>query len=147
MSFPRYPKYKDSGVEWLGEVPEQWRVSPLKAVATHNDDVLDEATAPETEILYVDISGVHNDEEGTLTFFAINRHGSEILNVEIDLQGFGAATIIDHQVMTHTSLDAINSLAQQSNVTPAKGNGARVADGSAHLNLPPHSYQMLRLKV
>lgn len=24
MSFPRYPKYKDSGVEWLGEVPEGW---------------------------------------------------------------------------------------------------------------------------
>ena len=23
-SFPRYPKYKDSGVEWLGEVPEHW---------------------------------------------------------------------------------------------------------------------------
>ena len=22
MSFPRYPRYKDSGVEWLGEVPE-----------------------------------------------------------------------------------------------------------------------------
>ena len=21
MSFPRYPKYKPSGVEWLGEVP------------------------------------------------------------------------------------------------------------------------------
>lgn len=24
MSFPRYPEYKDSGVEWLGEVPEHW---------------------------------------------------------------------------------------------------------------------------
>jgi hypothetical protein len=23
MSFPRYPKYKDSGVEWLGQVPER----------------------------------------------------------------------------------------------------------------------------
>jgi hypothetical protein len=22
MSFPRYPKYKKSGVEWLGQVPE-----------------------------------------------------------------------------------------------------------------------------
>ena len=22
MSFPRYPKYKDSGVEWLGDVPK-----------------------------------------------------------------------------------------------------------------------------
>lgn len=26
MSFPHYPKYKDSGVEWLGQVPEQWDV-------------------------------------------------------------------------------------------------------------------------
>ena len=26
MSFPRYPAYKDSGVEWLGEVPGHWDV-------------------------------------------------------------------------------------------------------------------------
>ena len=26
MSFPRYPAYKPSGVEWLGEVPEHWGV-------------------------------------------------------------------------------------------------------------------------
>jgi len=26
MSFPRYPKYKSSGVEWLGDVPEHWNV-------------------------------------------------------------------------------------------------------------------------
>ena len=30
MSFPRYPAYKPSGVEWLGEVPEHWNVLPLK---------------------------------------------------------------------------------------------------------------------
>jgi type I restriction enzyme, S subunit len=30
MSFPRYPRYKDSGVEWLGEVPEHWEVSTIK---------------------------------------------------------------------------------------------------------------------
>jgi type I restriction enzyme S subunit len=34
MSFPRYPRYKDSGVEWLGEVPEHWDVTHLKRVAT-----------------------------------------------------------------------------------------------------------------
>lgn len=33
MSFPRYPEYKDSGVEWLGEVPAHWNVAPLKHVA------------------------------------------------------------------------------------------------------------------
>ena len=30
MSFPRYPKYKPSGVEWLGDVPEHWEVTRLK---------------------------------------------------------------------------------------------------------------------
>jgi hypothetical protein len=30
MSFPPYPKYKDRGIEWLGEVPEYWEVKPLK---------------------------------------------------------------------------------------------------------------------
>jgi hypothetical protein len=25
MSFPRYPAYKPSGVEWLGEVPQHWQ--------------------------------------------------------------------------------------------------------------------------
>ena len=34
MSFPRYPAYKDSGVEWLGEVPEHWAVVPLKTIAS-----------------------------------------------------------------------------------------------------------------
>lgn len=29
MSFPRYGRYKDSGVDWLGEVPEHWEIQPL----------------------------------------------------------------------------------------------------------------------
>ena len=33
MSFPRYPKYKASGVEWLGDVPEHWELDPLKSVS------------------------------------------------------------------------------------------------------------------
>jgi type I restriction enzyme S subunit len=30
MSFPRYEAYKDSEVDWLGEVPRHWQVSPLR---------------------------------------------------------------------------------------------------------------------
>jgi len=32
MSFPRYPAYKDSGVEWLGEVPEHWEVKQVRRI-------------------------------------------------------------------------------------------------------------------
>jgi type I restriction enzyme, S subunit len=32
--FRPYPEYKDSGVEWLGEIPAHWRVKPLKHACT-----------------------------------------------------------------------------------------------------------------
>lgn len=31
MSLPRYRAYKDSGVDWLGEVPAHWQIQPLKS--------------------------------------------------------------------------------------------------------------------
>ncbi len=49
MSFPKYEAYKDSGVEWLGEVPKNWIVKKLGFVGeaiiglTYSpDDVVDE---------------------------------------------------------------------------------------------------------
>ena len=42
MSFPRYPKYKDSGVEWLGKVPEHWGVGQSRRLfALRNEPALD----------------------------------------------------------------------------------------------------------
>ena len=34
MSFPRYPAYKDSGVDWLGEVPEHWVPKKITAISS-----------------------------------------------------------------------------------------------------------------
>lgn len=34
MSFPRYPAYKDSGVEWLGQVPRHWEVCALRRIVS-----------------------------------------------------------------------------------------------------------------
>ena len=30
MRLPRYPDYKSSGVDWIGRVPDHWKVQPLK---------------------------------------------------------------------------------------------------------------------
>lgn len=38
MSVPRYSKYKQSGVVWLGDVPEHWDVKPFFAVAKERDE-------------------------------------------------------------------------------------------------------------
>ncbi len=53
-----YPAYRDSGVEWIGDVPEHWEVKPIKIVATHNDDVLPDSMEVDRPIKYVDISAV-----------------------------------------------------------------------------------------
>ena len=34
MSFPRYERYKDSGVDWLGEVPEHWQTHTIKHIVS-----------------------------------------------------------------------------------------------------------------
>lgn len=51
-------KMKDSGIEWLGEIPEHWEVRRLKYTATINDEALPETTEPDYEFIYVDIGSV-----------------------------------------------------------------------------------------
>ena len=52
-NFPAYPEYKDSGVEWLGEVPAHWEVVKLKRLCHMQSgefispsDIEDEGTYP-----------------------------------------------------------------------------------------------------
>ena len=30
VKYKRYSKYKDSGVEWIGEIPEEWEINKIK---------------------------------------------------------------------------------------------------------------------
>jgi alpha-N-arabinofuranosidase len=96
---------------------------------------------------YLDISGVHDEAGGTITFFAVNRHATDKLPVNVSLQGFGKAKVIDHQVMTHSMLEAVNTATNQSNVAPQKGKGADVEGGTLSFKMAPHSYAMIRAKL
>jgi alpha-N-arabinofuranosidase len=96
---------------------------------------------------WLDIAGVHNEQAGTLTFFAVNRHATETLETEIALHSFGAGRVTQHQVMTHANLRACNTLAEPNAVVPRPGSGAKLADGTLALALPPHSWQMVRVTL
>ena len=56
--FGRYPAYRDSGVEWLGEIPAHWSVRRLKGWVESNVCVLPENTDPDYEFDYIDIKTV-----------------------------------------------------------------------------------------
>ena len=44
-----YPAYKESGVDWLGEIPEHWDTLPLGAIAQPKSD----KNHPEFDVLSV----------------------------------------------------------------------------------------------
>ena len=56
--YKAYSEYKDSGVEWLGEIPIHWDSKPLKFLCTCNDQVISDSTGKDYELEYVDIGSV-----------------------------------------------------------------------------------------
>ena len=54
----RYPKYKPSGVEWLGEVPEHWEVTRLKYSAFRVDEKVE--ADDENPVLYVGLEHIES---------------------------------------------------------------------------------------
>src|SRR5690606_38695483 len=54
-------KMKDSGSEWLGEIPEHWAVKPIKYFVTCNDESLTDKTDKDYQLRYIDIGNVDSD--------------------------------------------------------------------------------------
>ena len=68
-AYKRYPKYKNSGVAWLGDVPVEWTVSRIKNVATINASKSEVAhLKPETEITFLPMEAVGDDGSLDTTF-------------------------------------------------------------------------------
>jgi type I restriction enzyme S subunit len=85
MSFPRYLKYKDSGVEWVGRVPTHWEVWKL----AHAFARIGSGTTPKTdnreyydngEIPWINTGDLNDGEldgcEKRVTALAISQHAS-----------------------------------------------------------------------
>ena len=49
---------KDSGIEWIGEIPKSWVTSPLKTLVSCNELTLSEKTDDDFEFEYIDIGSV-----------------------------------------------------------------------------------------
>lgn len=72
MTFPCYPKYKDSGVEWLGDVPEQWTLSRGDAYISSISKLVSAESLNDKEIFHYSIPVVQASGDGQL------EDGSEI---------------------------------------------------------------------
>ena len=60
---------------------------------------------------------------------------TESIDLDVSLNGYAVDAVIDHQVMTHANLEAVNTAKAPNNVVPKKGKGARIADGRLRAKL------------
>ncbi|MYL22618.1 restriction endonuclease subunit S [Halomonas alkaliantarctica] len=62
MTYPAYPEYKDSGVEWLGEVPAHWEVKRLRYVAELNPSKSEVRSLPaKSYVSFIPMEAVGDD--------------------------------------------------------------------------------------
>ncbi len=58
-----YPSYKDSKMEWIGEIPSKWEVKSIKYISGYNLESLGSDTKPDYELDYLEISDVNSGGE------------------------------------------------------------------------------------
>ena len=99
------------------------------------------------DISSLDVSAVHDEATGHVSFFIVNR-SDKAVEAEFDIGGFGGEPVIaDFQVMTHADLKAVNTEANMTEVAPKRGEGAQMEGGRLSAKFAAYSYQMIRLKV
>lgn len=79
-SFPKYERYKDSGVEWLGDIPEHWEVEKGLRYLFETED---RSVKGDEELLSVShLTGVTPRSEKNITMFmAESYEGSKLCDV------------------------------------------------------------------
>ena len=81
------------------------------------------------EASYLDAVLVWNQEQEELTMFAVNKDLEEDMEVSCDLRQFADYRIVEHQVLTHTDLKAVNTEENPDEVTVKPEAGARLEEG------------------
>jgi len=100
-----------------------------------------------TDVPYLETVAVHDEEAGEVTVFAVNRHLTEALPLEIDLRSFGGCALIEHLVLSSEDLKAKNTEQDPNRVVPRANGDASVEGSNVSARLAQASWNVIRLTV
>lgn len=95
---------------------------------------------------YLDAVCVMEEEQETLTIFAVNKDLQEAMELDCDLREFAGYHVREHIVLTHSDLKAVNTEENPMNVVPVASGNARVEGGRLKAVLCSQSFHMIRLE-
>lgn len=99
------------------------------------------------DVNYLDVAGVHDDQNNTLTLFILNRHLDQAAQLDVSLHGFGNIQLLEHISMEGYDLNDTNTGENPNRVVPGKGRGIGCEDGLLKGGVAPLSYHVVRLQV
>lgn len=94
---------------------------------------------------YLDSVCVLNEEEDSLTIFAVNKNLAESMELTCDLRQFENYQVKEHIVLTHSDLKAINSEENPDNVAPVKVENEKLDSGILKTVLCDKSFHVIKL--
>jgi alpha-N-arabinofuranosidase len=97
------------------------------------------------DVPYAEGIMILNKAGNELNFFAVNKY-SENCDCTCSLQGFEGFSVIEHIVLDHEDLFAVNTADNQDNVKPHAAEGSAVSDGELRVVLPKYSWNVIRMK-
>ena len=84
-------------------------------------------------------------DDGSVTIFAINRDLKEDITLACDLRAFGDLKPVEHIVLHHDDVKAINTEDNPDEVAPSKVRNSKLDDGKMNVKLPALSWNVIRL--
>ncbi len=97
------------------------------------------------EAPYLDSVCIWNEEEDTLTIFAVNKSLEEDMEVSCDLRQFEGYKVAEHIVLTNDDLKAVNTEAAPNTVAPTLSSATKLENGKLQTVFGKHSWNVIRL--
>jgi alpha-N-arabinofuranosidase len=94
---------------------------------------------------FVDSAAAHNEENGELNVFVINRDWESDTSVELDVGSFEGYKFVEHIQLYSDDIDAVNSYDNPNVVVPSINSAAVFKDGKISANLKKLSWNVFRL--
>ena len=102
---------------------------------------------PLPAVPYLKLAAVHDTDGKGLTLFALNRHLSEALPLEVRADGFTGLALDQALTLHDADLKAVNSKSNPDRIKPSALPGVAVDGVHLRASLPAASWSVLRLKV
>lgn len=97
-----------------------------------------------TDVPYLESTAIYNEESDEVTIFAVNRNLTDELLFECDLRSFEGYRLIEHLVLAHDDVNAVNTKNNEQ-VAPHNRGQSSYSDGKLESVLPKASWNVIRL--